>query len=191
MKRTAPNGFTLLELLVALVVLGFILAGLTQGVRFGLLGWVTQTRMSSAHDDLDAVDRTLRHLIEEMNPGVELDPAPFAGGRNSMDCITILPGTVPARRIEATLSVDSRQRLVLRWRPYLHAEYSRPPLAMETELLSGVARMELAFWGPAGSWVETWRSPDLPALIRIRLRFAPGDRRQWPDIVAAPLLDRP
>ena len=35
------NGFTLLELLIALTVLGFLLAGLAQGVHFGLLAWRT------------------------------------------------------------------------------------------------------------------------------------------------------
>ena len=34
------SGFTLLELLVALVVLGLLVVGLTQGVRAGLTMWV-------------------------------------------------------------------------------------------------------------------------------------------------------
>ena len=38
------SGFTLLELLVALVVLGFLMVGLTQGVRTGLAMWGAQTR---------------------------------------------------------------------------------------------------------------------------------------------------
>ena len=36
------SGFTLMETLVALVVLGFIVAGLAQGLRFGLVAWDRQ-----------------------------------------------------------------------------------------------------------------------------------------------------
>ena len=49
MKR--PNGFTLLEILVALTVLGFLLAGLAQGVHFGLLAWGTEVRLAGGNDD--------------------------------------------------------------------------------------------------------------------------------------------
>jgi prepilin-type N-terminal cleavage/methylation domain-containing protein len=38
------KGFTLLELLVALVVLGLLVVGLNQGVRAGLTMWGAQTR---------------------------------------------------------------------------------------------------------------------------------------------------
>jgi general secretion pathway protein J len=81
---------------------------------------------------------------------------------------------------------------MLRWRPYLRATRLRPlPPPNETELLRGVSRIELAFWRPGGGWVSTWRSPDLPALVRVRLDFPSGDPRHWPDIVASPALDRP
>ena len=41
-----PNGFTLLEVLVALTVLGFLLIGLAQGVHFGVLAWGTEVRLT-------------------------------------------------------------------------------------------------------------------------------------------------
>jgi general secretion pathway protein J len=199
MKREAhigrPDGFTLLELLVALTVLGLLLVGLTQGVHFGLLAWDTEARLSNGNDDFTTLDSTLRHLIEGADPGDDLDPAPFVGGRDRLDCITALPAAgdpTGVRRMQAVLLVDARHRLVLRWRPYLNAQRLGPtPTHTETELLRGVSRMELAFWRPGGGWASTWRLPDLPTLVRIRLEFPAGDARHWPDIVAAPLLDRP
>jgi general secretion pathway protein J len=95
--------------------------------------------------------------------------------------------------MRATLRVDADHRLVLRWSPSVRARRLRPQPAAptETELLRGVSHIELAFWRPGGDWVGSWQSADLPALVRVRLRFPPGDPRRWPDIVAAPGLDRP
>jgi general secretion pathway protein J len=190
-----PNGFTLLELLVALTVLGFLLVGLAQGVHFGLLAWGTQVRQTSASDDFNTLDSSLRHLIEDADPGDDLDPAPFAGSSESLECVTALPAAgdpTGIRRMRAVLLVDAQHRLVLRWTPYLHAKRVGPaPMPTQTELLRGVSHMELAFWLAGRGWVSAWRSPDLPRLVRIRLQFPTGDTRHWPDIVAAPLLDRP
>jgi general secretion pathway protein J len=36
MRTATSAGFTLLEILVALIVFGFVMVGLTQGVQFGL-----------------------------------------------------------------------------------------------------------------------------------------------------------
>ena len=66
------SGFTLLEMLVVLVVLGFLMVGLTQGVRAGLTMWGAQTRRVGETADLDAGARVLRRLlggISLLSPG--------------------------------------------------------------------------------------------------------------------------
>jgi general secretion pathway protein J len=181
--------------LIALAVFGLLLAGLTQGVRYGLQARRAQARISANHDDMDATGRALRHMIERMDPGDGVDPAPIAASRDRLEFITVLPDgpDIPAaRRVEATLLLDRAHRLILRWRPYLHAWSLRPaPEPLTTELLSGVAQMELSYWRPARGWVTDWRFDDPPALVRVRLVFPPGDPRRWPDIVAAPGLNAP
>jgi general secretion pathway protein J len=189
------RGFTLLELIVALTVLGFILVGLAQGLHFGLLTWATEVRLAGRNDDFNPLDSVVRHLIEGADPGNDVDPAPFAGSRDRLRCVTGLPDPRLAggvRRIEATLLVDANHRLVLRWRPFVHARRLGPtPALTESELLRGVSDIEVAFWAPGGNWVSSWQSPNLPRLVRVRVRLPVGDPRHWPDIVAAPLLDRP
>ncbi|GGC55950.1 hypothetical protein GCM10011504_37900 [Siccirubricoccus deserti] len=184
------KGFTLVEVLAALVVLGLVVGGLAQGMRFGLQAWDRAASLIEAGDTLDAVDRTLRHLVARMHPGAVGKPPPFAAGPASLGFVGMLPG-MPPRRVEARLELDAQHRLVLRWRPYSNAPRTRPVAFTEAELLRGVARLELAYWHPDAGWSADWEASVLPALIRIRLGFAPGDRRRWPDIVVAPGLDRP
>jgi general secretion pathway protein J len=189
------SGFTLLEILVALTVLGLLVAGLAQGVRFGLLAWGAEVRVTGSSDDLATLDNALRRVVEGMDPGDDLEPAAITGTRNRLDCLTQLlgvDGPVPGRRMQAGLLVDPNHRLVLRWRPAPRAaRLGPPPPLTETELLRGVSRIEFAFLRPGGGWVSNWRSPDLPSLVRIRVQFPLRDRRRWPDIVVAPLRDRP
>jgi general secretion pathway protein J len=187
------RGFTLVEVLAALLVLSLVVAGLGQGLRFGMLAWGGATRASASADALDAVDRALRHMVAQADPGTEAKAAPFAGGPARLAMVSRLPPLpgLPEHRVEAVLALEG-QRLVLRWRPHLHARPLRPPPPFaETTLLRDLARMDLAYWSPATGWTSAWSAAELPAMVRIRLAFRDSSRRRWSDIVAAPELRRP
>ncbi len=192
MSAPGQAGFSLLETMVALVVLGLLMAGLTQGLRFGLQASQRQAAIVGARADLEAIDRVLRHLVEQIEPGSNIVPGRIAGLASSLAITTRLPvadGASP-RQVDAMILVDARQRLVLRWTPFLHATRlvaARPPA--EEELLRGVQRLELAYWN-GQDWRKEWNGPELPHLVRIRVIFAPGDRRSWPTMIAAPRRDR-
>lgn len=186
-------GFTLLELLVALVVLGFVLAGIAGGVQFGQRAADMQARSIAAHADLGGADRLLRRLVAEMDPGAQNDPPHVTGSASALGFTTDLGrAAAPLGEGEADvgLGVDGQRRLVLRWTPSLHAVRLGPAPAPATAvLLDGVERVEFAYWGHAergaGAWVTNWTEKDIPPLVRIRLRFPADSHRSWPDIIAA------
>jgi general secretion pathway protein J len=195
--RAGQAGFTLLEILVALVVLGFLLVGLTQGVRFGLRAWDTESRLVNTRADLDGVERVLRTMIEETDPGEFNEPANFKGDARSMSFASRLPMVVaglPVREADIALGVDARHRLVLRWVPHPHAERLVPAApAAETVLLEGVDHIELSYqrWPEqGGGWVSVWAAPTLPLLVSLKIAFAKDDRRHWPTMVTAPMRAR-
>jgi len=197
MKTGSPPdsqvGFTLLEVLAALVVLGFLAAALSQGVQFGLLAWRDQAQAVSRNADLDAVDRTVRSLIEQMDPGAMTgEQLRVQGTDRSLAFRTELPAAaspVPVPRADVELGVDAAHRLVLSWRPF-HRIWLGPPRAAATvPLVEGVERVEFAYW-QAGAWLASWSGPGLPPLVRLRIVFPKASKRQWPDIVAGPRRDR-
>lgn len=198
MRRPREAGFTLLEILVALTVLGFILLGLGQGLRFGLSAWSTQARTIAARDELGAAERLLRAVVARIEPNAPGEPPLFRGLPGAMRFRTRLPLAAEAlafRAVDAALGVDEQRRLVLRLlpNPGAQADPATRPVVVET-LLNGVDRLELAYWRPArrdapGAWMREWSDPALPALVRLRIAFLAGDRRHWPDIVAAPVRD--
>ena len=192
------SGFTLLEIIVAVAVLGFLLLALTQGTQFGLRAWRTQTDTVQRHTEMEAADRALRHLIERLVSGDMLKSRPpLIGGRSGIDFVTTLPpgpGVPPDPTAEVRLSVDAAHRLLLTWVPAPHATWIGRPVPPErTILLYGVERLECSYWkmvpGGGGSWVREWTDPRPPALVRLRIIFPAGDARRWPDIVAAPRVD--
>lgn len=193
MRTRGTAGFTLLEIVVALAVFGFLLVGLSQTVRFGLTAWRQDARLSDRKTDLEAVDRTVRSLVENLAAGDDAARSSIDGLADRFNGVTVLrtPGSTVPIRVEAGLAVSGR-RLVLRWRPYHHDIALAPPApAEETELMDGVSRLAIEYWRGSGSWVSSWHEPDLPLLIRIRLSLAGKDAPHWPDIVVAPLLSRP
>ncbi len=195
MSRQPDAGFTLLELLVALVVLGFILAGLTQGVRYGLRATDTQARTLAERSELDAVDRALRRLIEQMDPGSARDGVVVRGGSGQLAFVSELPAAsgLPTRRADIGLGVDGAHRVVLRATPRPAGKpFGPPPLPIETELLRDVDHIELAYWPRAEpqQWTNSWNANDLPLLVRLRVVFPPNDHRHWPDIIAGPRRQR-
>ena len=189
-------GFTLLELLVGLVVTGFIVAGLAQGFRFGLAAWDAQARTLSAGGQLDAVDHALRRLVAQMDPVGDGGP-PLQGTQNALVFRSPLPdgmpGTLPGlgTRDAAMHLFAARGRLLLDWKVAPRAVALAPSSPLTTTVvLDGVDRLELAFYGAAAreapAWRRSWGEPQLPRLVRLRIVFHPGDPRHWADIVEAP-----
>ena len=189
--KARAGGFTLLELIVALTVLGFIMVGVVQGVRVGLRSWDAQTRQIDSTAELDGVDRMLRELVQGIN---SLSDNDFDGERDHVGFTGRLPQAMPtlARAADLTLSVTGDHRLVLRWVPHRHAVNLVAPRAVEVEVLRNVRAVEFSYWpGPdqpgAGGWL-TSLTGSVPSLIRMHIIFMPKDPRHWPDFIAAPSI---
>jgi general secretion pathway protein J len=194
-------GFTLLELLVALSVLGLVIIALNQGVQTGLGIWNVQSRQISRTKDLDATARILRTVLTQIpiaasasiNPGSPPVAIAFTGKADELAFVGSLPtGLGTDSYADITLSLSGK-RLVLHWLPHHHELAGPAPAANVTEILQGVERLDLAYWGPpvpaaAPTWLAGWDGPSLPNLLRVRLAFAAGDSRRWPDLIIAPRL---
>lgn len=194
------GGFTLLELLVALTIFGFLLVALNHGVQTGLTIWNVQSRQVNRTWDLDASARLLRTLLTQIqtspvasiNPGSPAVAISFAGKADELSFVGGLPtgfGTDASASI--TLRLEGT-RLVAAWQPHRHELTASSPPSTVNEILRSVDRLEFAYWGlptPTAlspTWLAAWDGPSLPDLVRVRIGFGRGDPRHWPDLIVAP-----
>jgi prepilin-type N-terminal cleavage/methylation domain-containing protein len=177
-RAGASGGFTLLELLIVITILGLILAALTNGVRFAGQAWQTQERRSAQQGDLDAVQNLLRNLIASGTT--------FDGDGSSLRFVSTLPEALARGGLYDVELQESAGRLVLAWRPH----FKGPSTAQttETELARNVAGLALSYYMEPGGWQRVARDKSKPpALIQMVFRLDNG--RLSPPLVAAPMID--
>jgi general secretion pathway protein J len=202
-SRREPGrpGFTLVEILVSLVVFSLVLLALERGFQAATLVFERQRGLLAAQAELGALDRFLRGVIQYADAGGARSGPVFVGRAHGFALRGPLPQALaeapahardPAPGSDTTvadmrLSVDGGHRLVLLWTAYRHVTEASPPPRQEV-LLSGVQDIDCSYYS-AGHWNDGWYGNGLPALVRVRIVFPAGDRRRWPDIVAAPLTE--
>lgn len=194
--RGSDRGFTLVETLVALTVVSLLAAMLYQGLRLGQRAWSGLNARAAAIDDVGVAQRILRQALDQAYPlpaptaqGYRID---FRGEARSVAFWTPPPdvwrypgGFIPARITVA--ETNGRNRLVLS----LSERNGTQTVSEDVVLLQDVADIGVDYFGAAGTapaaWATSWSDrPNLPGLIRLRVTFAEGDLRRWPDLVVAP-----
>jgi general secretion pathway protein J len=200
--RQREAGFTLVEVLVALVLLGLLTTALFFSVRFGVTAWQRGGERSDQIHTSMLVQDLLRRLIGQAYPlmladGTGSGRVDFAGSATSLDFLAPVPiALASGGRARFTLAIERRggqSDLVLASRPELAAGDAPAELNRKT-LLATLEAAEFAYFGVAQSkstteWHERWSDEmSLPALVRVRVRFARSDPRLWPDLTIAPRI---
>ena len=198
MKRL-QRGFTLVELVVAMVLLGAMLLLMYGGLNFAARGWDAGDANGRRTADRRIGENFLRRELSELFPMRWKEPGSvkfaFEGDRDSIRFVSSRPAGITAGGL-SLVAVEvrpegggsKRSNLVMRRAMLDDEQRSFAPLdaAEPTVLLAGVESVTFDYFGAENDftlpqWNDSWKWPGrVPEIIRVRIRADDGPQ---PDMI--------
>jgi general secretion pathway protein J len=198
MKPALRSGFTLIEMLVGLALLGLMTLLLFGALRFSIRSWDRAETKTLQVVDLRIVEGVLRREIGKAFPlrigQVNENKIAFEGDSKQVRFVTALPAHLSGGGLSlvALELVEDRSEAkqgppgkVLVLKHVIPDGDTRDFSALEKSdrsvLLKGLEDVEFAFFGKdndqtEASWRNQWiSSARTPALLRVKLKFAGSD----------------
>jgi prepilin-type N-terminal cleavage/methylation domain-containing protein len=178
-----PNrsqGFTLIEVLVVILLLGMIVVALTGGVHFAGRAWQTQEGELNRQGDIGAVQTAVREIL--------VSARNFEADGESLKCVGQLPKGLNRGGDYDLEFHDVDGRLVLSWKPHFTGPAPENP-ATDTELLKGIGALKFDYFLD-GTWQAESKDKGKPPLL-IRMSVAMTSGQPWPPLTIAPMIDAP
>jgi len=189
------SGYALIELIASLVILAMMSVLMVSGVVTGRHVWERLDANNAMGDSIAGAQTVLRQRLERIFPETRYDAnPPYADIDGAANSVTFLAQPRDAerpsslRRYNLALSTDGN--LTLSSTSDLAIDPTAP--GEQQVLLRGVQSLDVEYFGPGPDGTPGWQlrwheQPASPQLIRIRAQFAPGDGRQWPDLLVKPI----
>lgn len=192
MKRRKPDGFTLLELLLAISLLSLITASIMGGVHLGQRSWEAN-RASEALDELENALRAVTNLLGrsflitpgQTNQGLQKSTTPFLGDVEHCRFVAVSDGGAQwGGLIMTEIGVDKGpegEALAVWTKPYRPQEglAAGNETMKKTIVAGGLVSIQFSYYGAraeaagetqAPAWGANWSSVSiLPALVSVKI----------------------
>jgi general secretion pathway protein J len=187
--RGPERGFTLLELVIALAIVGALLVVAFGGMRVALASWAQGEDRAEAHQHLRGVGLILTRSLGATYPyraPLGLAPEPvllFRGAETQVEFVTQappFPPDAPVAFAAVTIGVESGDApaLVIRQRVLPN----RDPFSEAVVVLRdpSVQQIKLEYMNAQGGWQESWdpleNEDSLPRAVRVAVSTARSGR---------------
>jgi general secretion pathway protein J len=192
------GGFTLLELLIALTLLGLITVMLYGGLHLAIRGAAIGERRAEISEQVRLIQSFIRREVSQVYPlvwrGEGKQRVAFNGGSEALHFAAILPahrgeGGLYLVSIEAADSYSAHRRLIFSYRlarPEIQDFETKEAPQERVVLVEDIERLEFLYYGKRekedeARWHSRWKDrKNLPRLVRLRLKTV---SLVWPDLV--------
>ena len=204
-KQYGPEcGFTLLELLVALALMGMLAVMLTNGLGFSTGAWERTENVTRTNGQIHALQDLMRDWIGGAYPyDISRAQARIAYPMEGIDNRVTFSAPLAIDPLDdrlyrmALIHNPLEQTVNLHW--ITDKNWERDPVygngVRATVLLENVRRFRIDYLEPEeglqARWVERWQDQEkLPLAVRIEIAFEEGDERSWPPLVIRSRITR-
>lgn len=202
--RRAQQGFTLLEVVLALVLLAAMLAMAWGGLGFALRGWDTGESKGRRAVDLQLAQNFLRRELAEVFPMRWKDPAKlrvaFEGDGKALRFVSTRAagassGGLALVGLELVQGAEPREKNLVMRRALADdkaTDFSPLAAAEPTLLVANVEAIEFSYFGSENDfneprWNAEWTfAGRIPQLVRLQVKTADGT--EMPEVVARVML---
>jgi prepilin-type N-terminal cleavage/methylation domain-containing protein len=184
------RGFTLVELLIALAIVGALVAIAFGGLRVAVTSWRQGEDRAEAHQHVRSVALVLARAVSAAYPyrasrGLAPEPVVlFEGSENRLEFVTQappFPAAIPIAFTAVVLSIDDggEPGLVVRQQ----ALPNRDPFSEATVVYRdpGVTRLALAYLDETGAWKDAWDAAEAratPRAVKVTVATARNGRTE-------------
>ncbi len=191
----AKAGFTLMEILVVMTIVGLMMPLLYANIRAGVTAWAQgQAHVSHAHK-IQNVQTWLRKQLGQAYPKFIVSPdmaghVDFDGQASSLQFISPLPEALGGGGwAKTTLLIsegDGGLQLTVSQRPEL--AWDEVPEAPQTRLIGNLKSASFSYFGGDNQWHDHWQNEKaFPRLIKMRVEFA-DSKLIWPEFSVVPQI---
>jgi len=192
-------GFTLVELMVSILLLGMLTMALYAGMSFGARAWRRAAESSARLAQIASAQITLVDMLSHAHP-VMLRPAgqdahvDFDGDSDQVTFLTPAPAEIaPGGFARTTFRLEDDDS------GFALVSYAQPELAetgayVRSVLLHHVQSLVLSYFtagrpGKPGEWLSSWHNRlRLPMLIKVQASLEGRDAPRWADLIIRPRI---
>ena len=199
--RSGQRGFTLLELIVSLSILGLLMVLLFSGMRFGIRASDSGNDETNRVVQIRLAQGTLRRQLRQASPIHNRNPDNtkqiiFTGASDELSYVAPLAGAVTGLYLITVRSDMTGNKLVMEYVPWAPGVENAAAQSDRSEvvLLESVEEARFAYLGTAypgrpAVWMDRWESTTtLPRLVHIEVDFDDGHEDDWPTFIVAPKI---
>ena len=201
-RQIHEQGFTLVELLVAVTLLALLTTLMLGAIKYAARAWAETDQRAVAAADLSAVERVFHHAIIGAHPAFATADRSdrtiaFDSAEEWLALVAPLPAAIaPGVAAQQRFFVEGEGRsraLVMAWRLDLpSSDEARPLPENRVRLLDHVRALRFAYYGApdrtqALGWRQRWSGQSrLPDLVRVHIERDDAALPEWPDLVVQP-----
>ena len=209
MKRAAQSGFTLMEVLLALVLLAMLMGGAFAAMRASTRAVESGEKLIDRTNKIRVAQEFIRREISQsMALAVDTDTSTgeirlLEGDGEQITFVAPMPGYLGrgGAYVQRLTFEDTEGGLSLVFRHAMHNGYKPEDRPLEDPDVEPVVLLEnirdasfeyrsLDDQGKLGDWEEEWDEKSrLPLLVRVNIEFVPEAQMLWPELVIPLMLE--